>query len=87
MFASSRQRGDNFSVTGDKTGNAGLLVGTELDVRTIFTFTWTNPDVVARMTLIQWSNSSTEAVCACLSCRVIAGLEYSQFAQKKIPFA
>lgn len=41
-------------------------MGTELDVRTVFTFTWTAPDMAARMTLIQLSNSSTEAECVCL---------------------
>lgn len=59
-------------MTDDKTGTADLLEGTKFDIRFIFTFTWMTPCVVARMTLIQWSNNSTEAACACLSCRVIA---------------
>lgn len=66
--ASSREGGGNFPVTHAKTGTADVLLGTELDVRTIFTFTWVTPDVVARMTLIQWSIGSTEAKCACLPC-------------------
>ncbi len=74
MCASSKEGGGDFPLTHAKTGTADLLVGTELDVRTIFRFTWATPDVVARMTLIQWSISSTEAACACLSCRVVAGL-------------
>lgn len=74
MCASSREGGGDFPVTHAKTGTADLLVETELDVRIIFTFTWTTPDAVARMTLIQQSSSSTEAECACLDCRVVAGL-------------
>lgn len=59
-------------MTDDKTGTADLLEGTEFDVRFISMFTWTTPCVVARMTLIQWSNNSTVAASACLRCRVIA---------------
>lgn len=51
-------------MTDAKTGTADLLVGTELDVRTIFTFTVAIPDVVSRLTLIQWSNGSTEPASA-----------------------
>lgn len=50
--------GEDIPLT-NKTGTAYLLVGTELDVRTIFTFTI--QDIVARMTLNEWS---TEAECA-----------------------
>lgn len=61
MCASSKEGGDDPPVTDAKTGTADLLAGTEPDVRTAFAFTWTTPDVAARMTLIQWSNSSAEA--------------------------
>lgn len=72
MCVSSREGGDVFPVTDDKTGTADLSVATESDVRTIFTSTWKTPDVVATMTLVWWSNGATEAECACLSRRVLA---------------
>lgn len=61
MCASSREGGGNLPVTDAKTGAADSLAGTELNVRTAFTFTCTTPDVAARMTLIQRSNSSAGA--------------------------
>lgn len=49
MCACSREERHYDPVTDDKTGTADTLAGTELDVRTFFTFPWTTQDMAARL--------------------------------------
>lgn len=64
MCACSREGRDNRSVTGIKLELLTCLEGLYWIGASVFTSTWVIPDALARITLIQWSNSSTGSVSA-----------------------